>query len=247
MRARHDSGPDDGPFWRHRRWQVSAAFLVLALCAGVGAAVYGGGDAGSRAAPPAGPTIGGLAPDGSRPQGCRTVDTAQPIPTAAPGDITWRPVNGAQTPFSASAGPLRTTGPLRWCFAHTPMGAVLAVHTISRQMSGPDWRVVSRQQLVPGLGRDYFDAMRESLPEDGPPQTANRLAGFLVVRYTPRTAVVRVLVRQASARYFSVDYTTDWNGVDWRLRPLNSGGLYGPVTPVLTLAGFVLWDGAGNG
>ncbi|MGC4892304.1 hypothetical protein [Micromonospora sp. DT31] len=231
----------DGLFWRDRRWQFSAAFVVLALCTGTVAAL-GGGDTGSRAATVSGPVIGALAPDGSRPQGCRTVDAAQPLPAVAPRDVTWRQLNGAGVPFSASAGPLRTTGALRWCFAHTPMGAVMAAHTISRQMSGPDWRAVSREQLVPGLGRDYFDAMRESMGEDGPPQTANRLAGFLVTRYTPRTAVVRVLVRQPTVRYFSVDYTVDWNGVDWRLRPLNSGGLYGAVTPVLSLAGFVLWN-----
>ncbi|WP_229403235.1 hypothetical protein [Micromonospora okii] len=246
MRSRHafDETEAAGPFWRHRRWQLSAGFVVLALCTGTVAALVGAGDTGSRAAPVARPVIGALAPDGSRPQGCRTVDSAQRIPNAAPRDITWRTLNGAETPLSASAGPRKTTGPLLWCFAHTPMGAVMAVHTISRQMSGPDWRTVSDQQLVPGLGRDYFDAMRGSMEESGPSQTSNKLAGFLVVKYSPRTAVIRVLIRQATMRYFSVDYTADWSGVDWQLRPLNSGGLHNAAIPALSLAGFVLWNGA---
>ncbi|WP_341720755.1 hypothetical protein QQG74_14230 [Micromonospora sp. FIMYZ51] len=240
--AADDEMDEEQPFWRHRRWQLSASFLALALCVGLAAVLGGGRDATPSAAAPAGPVIGTLGPDGSRPQGCRTDDSAQQIPSAAPRDITWRPLNGAQTPLSASAGPLKTTGPLLWCFAHTPMGAVMATHTISRQMSGPDWPTVSQQQLVPGLGRDYFDAMRASIPDTGPVQTPNTLAGFLVVKYSPGTATVRVLVRQATVRYVSLDYTVDWNGVDWQLRPLSSGGLHTRALPVVSLVGFVLWD-----
>jgi hypothetical protein len=109
-------------------------------------------------------------------------------------------------------------------------------------MSGPDWRTVTHQQLVPGFGRDYFEAMRESLPERGQVQTTNTLAGFLVLTYSPTTATVRVLVRQATATYVSADYTVDWDGVDWKLRPLSIGDLHTRVTPVLSPVGFVLWD-----
>ncbi|WP_433533061.1 hypothetical protein ACQPYA_14250 [Micromonospora sp. CA-263727] len=240
--ASDDGAEEEKPYWQQRRWQMSAAFLALALCVGTVAALGGGRDANSSVAAESGPTIGGLAPDGSRPQGCRTDDADQRIPSVAPRDISWQPLNGAQAPRSASAGPLKTTGPLLWCFANTPMGAVMAVHTISRQMSGPDWRLVSQQQLVPGLARDYFDAMRASIEETGPTQTTNALAGFLVLKYSPRTATIRVLVRQAEVLYVSLDYIVDWNGVDWQLRPLSSGGLYARVNPVVSLVGFVLWN-----
>jgi hypothetical protein len=238
-----DAAEEEKPFWRDRRWQLPAAFLALVLCTGVVAALGGGNNASSSDATVSEPVIGDLGPDGSRPQGCRTDDSNQTIPTAAP-DTTWRPFNGAETPLSASAGPLKTTGPLLWCFAHTPMGAVMAAHAISRQMSGPDWRTVTRQQLVPGLGRDYFEAMRESMDETGPLQTTNALAGFLVVKYSPTTATIRTLVRQATVMYVSIDYTVDWDGVDWKLRPLSIGGLYTRVTPVVSLVGFVLWNEA---
>jgi hypothetical protein len=66
-------------------------------------------------------------------------------------------------------------------------------------------------------------------------------AGFMVVDYSPETAVVRILVRQATVAYVSVDYTVDWDGVDWKLRPLSTGGLYTEASPVLSLAGFVQW------
>ncbi|NLU77209.1 ABC transporter substrate-binding protein [Micromonospora sp. HNM0581] len=243
MFAPVDETGEERPFWQHRRWQLAATFLAVALCTGAVAALVGSPAAAPGAAAPAGPAIGPLTPHGDRPQGCRTDDSGQRLPTESPRDITWRALNGAQTPLSASAGPVKTTGPLLWCFAHTPMGAVMAAHTISRQMSGPHWRTVSQQQLVPGLGRDYFDAMRASMPDVGPVQTANELAGFLVVRYSPSTATVRVLVRQANLVHVSLDYVVDWNGVDWQLRPLRSGGLYARVSPVVSLAGFVLWDG----
>ncbi|MGC5031236.1 hypothetical protein [Micromonospora sp. DT229] len=245
MRLRYTSDDDadqDKPFWQHRRWQMSAGFLALALCTGTVAAISGDPGTGPSVAATPGPVIGTLGPDGSRPQGCRTDDSEQRIPTTAPTDISWRPLNGAKVPRSASAGPRKSTGGLLWCFAHTPMGAVMAAHTISRQMSGPDWRTVSRQQLVPGLGRDYFDAMRASMGETGPVQTVNTLAGFVVLRYSPSTASVRVLIRQANLVYASVDYTVDWNGVDWQLRPLNSGGLHTRAAPVISLVGFVLWN-----
>lgn len=238
-----DEAVEEKPFWRYRRWQFSAAFLALVLGIGTVAILGGGNDADSSVASASGPVIGDLGPDGTRPQGCRTDDSNQQIPTTAPRDITWRMLNGARTPISASAGPLKTTGPLLWCYAHTPMGAVMAAHTISRQMSGPDWRVVSQQQLVPGLERDYFEAMRASMGDSAPTQTSSSLAGFLVVRYSPKTATIRVLVRQAAARYVSVDYTVDWNGVDWQLRPLGEGGLYTRVAPVFSLVDFVLWNG----
>ncbi|GIJ24998.1 hypothetical protein Vqi01_01600 [Micromonospora qiuiae] len=239
--ASDDELDEEKPFWQNRRWQLSAGFLAIAVCVGIVAAI-GGRDVNSSAAATDRPVIGTLGPDGSRPQGCRTDDSVQQLPSEAPRDITWRPLNGADTPLSASAGPLKTTGPLLWCFAHTPMGAVMAAHTISRQMSGPDWPAVSDQQLVPGLGRDYFDAMRASMPETGPVQTSNELAGFLVLKYSPSTATIRVLVRQANVAYVSIDYIVDWNGVDWQLRPLNSGGLYSRVNPVVSLVGFVLWN-----
>ncbi|BCB75007.1 hypothetical protein GCM10022251_75720 [Phytohabitans flavus] len=230
---------EEKPFWQQRRWQLSAAFLGLVVCTGLVAVLVNGGS--SSDATVSGPTIGGLGPDGSRPQGCRTDDSDQRIPDAAPPDVTWRPLNGAQTPFSASAGPLKSTGPMLWCFAHTPMGAVMAAHVIPRHMSGPDWRTVIREQLVPGFGRDYFEAMRESLPETGQTRTTNTLAGFLVLSYSPATASIRVLVRQATVTYVSVDYTVDWDGVDWKLRPLSIGDLHTRVTTVLSLVGFALW------
>ncbi|MEV6343975.1 hypothetical protein [Actinoplanes sp. NPDC051851] len=235
-----DRDEDERPFWEQGRWQMSAAFLFLALVIGLGAYAFGGDDTGAGVAD-SGPVIGGLGPDGSRPQQCRTNDAVQTLPTTAPRDVTWSDLNGAPVPKSASAGPLKTTGPLRWCFAHTPMGAVMAANTIPRQMSGPDWRVVTQQQLVPGLSRDYFESMRESMNDPATTQSTTEVIGFALVSYTPDSAVVKILVRQANLVFASVNYTVDWDGVDWKLRALSTGGLYDVVGEVYSTAGFVMW------
>jgi hypothetical protein len=230
---------DEHPFWQQRGWVLSAAFLAIVLLAGVVTALSGGeADGGRRLA--AGPQIGGLGPDGSRPGGCRTDDTEQATPVRPPRDVTWRPLNGAKVPLSVSAGPRETTGPLMWCFAHTPMGAVMAAHVIPRHMSGADWEAVTDQQVVPGVPRDLFVAMRASLRAAPPQATASSLAGFMVVSYSPEVATIRLLIRQG-ALYAVTEYKVAWDGVDWKLLPLITGDLHTKVTPVSANGGFVMW------
>ncbi|MEV4637718.1 hypothetical protein AB0J80_10230 [Actinoplanes sp. NPDC049548] len=234
--------PDDRPFWQQRGWQLSAAFLAVVLCAGLVAVLLGGpGDADADRRALSGPLIGQLGPDGSRPGGCRTDDSDQDAPTRPPRDVTWRTLNGARVPLSRSAGPLLTAGPLLWCFAHTPMGAVMAAHVIPRHMSGEDWRTATQQQVVAGPARDIFEAMRSSLQQTKPQHTAIALAGFMVMTYSPELATVRLLLRQGDTVYAYTDYTVAWDGVDWKLRPLSTGDLHTRVTAAKAGDGFVMW------
>jgi hypothetical protein len=84
--------------------------------------------------------------------------------------------------------------------------------------------------------------MRASIDDTGQVKSANSLAGFQVTRYTAKSATVQILIKQASITYLSIGYTVDWDGVDWKVRPLNTGGLYTDPALVSTLAGFVLWS-----
>ncbi|MEV8504154.1 hypothetical protein AB0368_04885 [Actinoplanes sp. NPDC051475] len=241
---RTDSGTaDDRPFWHQRGWQLSAAFLGLVLCSGAVTAVVGvsgdGTDDQPRAA--AGPLVPGVADGQSRPAGCRTDDGDQRPPQQAPEDVTWRPLNGAKIPVSPSAGPVQESGPVLWCFAHTPMGAVMAANVIPRHMSGAEWQTVTEQQVVPGVDRDVFVARRSSMPVSSAQYTANTLAGFMLLSYAPETATVRLLIRQSPAVYGTADFTVAWDGGDWKLRPLSGGELHTPVTAVTANGGFVMW------
>ncbi|MFI7602619.1 hypothetical protein [Actinoplanes sp. NPDC049681] len=234
---------DDRPFWQQRGWQLSAAFLVLVLCSGVVTAlagVSGGGSDGERAAA-AGPLGAGVADGQSRPAGCRTDDADQRPPQRAPDDVTWRPLNGAKIPVSPSAGPVQESGTVLWCFAHTPMGAVMAANVIPRHMSGAEWKTVTEQQVVAGVDRDVFVARRSSLPVSSTQYTANTLAGFMLLSYAPESATVRLLIRQSPAVYGTADFDLAWDGGDWKLRPLSGGELHTPVTAVTANGGFVMW------
>jgi hypothetical protein len=244
MRHRFESGEvDDRPFWQQRGWQLSAVFVVLVVCAGLIAAFGAGSDSANDADRRAatGPLSAGVGRDGSRPGGCRTDDTDQSTPLRPPGDVTWRPLNGATIPLSASAGPLQTSGPVLWCFAHAPMGAVMAANVIPRQMSGSDWSAVTEQQVVPGIERDIFVAMRSSDQETLPQYSARSLAGFMLTFYSPDTATVRLLIRDSSSVYGVTDYTVAWNGGDWKVRPLGDGNLHTPLQVVTANGGFVMW------
>jgi len=243
MRFRRNSDPlDDRPFWQQRGWQFSAAFFGLVLCAGLVTLVVGLPDANAQKNGAAtGPLTAALPPGMTRPAGCRTNDSNQQPPSRPPADITWQPMNGATIPRSATAGPTQKSGTILWCFAHTPMGAVMAASIIPRHMSGADWRVTSDQQLVAGIGRDVFEARRASITTGTPQYTASSQAGFQVVAYSPQTTTIRLLIRQSAADYVSADFTLDWDNGDWKLRPQTTGELYTPVTQVTALAGFVVW------
>ena len=236
-----DDDPEERPFWQQRGWQVSAAFFAVMLVAGTVIALGGGPDAEAEPVAAAGPLSGGITLDGGRPAGCRTDDSAQSTPVRPPDDVTWQPLNGSSVPLSASAGPLRSSGPVMWCYAHTPMGAVMAAHVIPRHMSGKEWRTITDQQVVPGVGRDIFVAMRSSLEDVTPQYTASSLAGFVLMSYSPEAATVRLLIRLGPAGLGVTDYALAWSGGDWKVRPLSSGDLHTPVSPVPAATGFVLW------
>jgi hypothetical protein len=241
---RSESGEvDDRPFWQQRGWQVSAVFLVLVVCAGGATVLTGGPDAGDgvERTAAAGPLSSGVGPDGSRPGGCRSDDSDQEPPAAPPKDVTWQQLNGGRIPLSPTSGPLMTSGALLWCFAHTPMGAVMAAHVIPRQMSGSDWETVTDQQVVPGISREIFVAMRSS-DRGAPPQyTSRSLAGFMLLTYSPDEATVRLLIKDTAAVYGIADYTVAWTGGDWKVQPLSDGNLHTPLKVVTANAGFVMW------
>ncbi|BFU43970.1 hypothetical protein [Krasilnikovia sp. MM14-A1004] len=234
---------DDRPFWKQRGWQLSAGFLAVVLVFGVFAALgrHAEPRGAAETAPMVGPLTESLNPGRTRPDGCDTDDSDQSPPTEPPGDVTWRPLNGGSVPVSASAGPLRDDGPVLWCFAHTPRGAVLAATVIPRQLSGPRWRAVVAQQVVPGNPRDMFAAMRASIPDTPPQYIARTLAGFLLQDYSPEQATVRLLIKDGQGQYTRVDYTMAFAGGDWKIQPLSGGDLYSAEAPVPDPAGFVMW------
>ncbi|WP_432032044.1 hypothetical protein [Streptomyces antibioticus] len=237
---------ESGPYYRQRGWQMSAGFLAVVVVVGGVVTVLSGSDATTgrvNVAASEGPLSGTSVPKGGRPQGCRTDDgtAAEPSGTA-PEDVAWRPLGVTKVPVSASAGPTRIEGPLWWCYAHTPTGAVLAAHIIPSHMSGSDWRTVTEQQVVAGQGRDMFTFQRATVQDTDTPTGAEvaSYAGFSVVSYEDTAAVVRLLLKSAQG-YAVTTISLRWSGGDWKVRPDANGSLHSPVSAVQSTNGFTLW------
>lgn len=244
-RRERQPGPP-GPYWKQRGWQLSAGFLGIALVLGGAVALASDrdapGDRGSAASE--GPLTSGTVPKGARPEGCRTDDGAgETLPTAAPEDIDWRTLDVMRVPVSASAGPTRIQGALWWCFARTPVGAVLAAHIIPAQMSGPHWQTVTRQQVVPGEGRDMFEFKNSILrgPSPRPGQSSDvSYSGFSVTSYTRGSASVELLLKTGQG-FATTTVDLRWSDGDWKVLPYRDGSLYSPLELAQGAGGHLLW------
>ncbi|MGW1505620.1 hypothetical protein ACWDGI_43175 [Streptomyces sp. NPDC001220] len=237
---------ESGPYWKQRSWQASAGFLALVVVLGVITTVTSGSGSGDDAKAPAskGPLSGTVTIKDGRPGGCRTDDSAgDAIPPSVPKDISWRTLDVGRVPVSASAGPTRIQGAVWWCFAHTPMGAVLAATDIPTQMSGTQWRTVTDQQVVAGQERELFVFQRTAVPDtagsDSAPTTSS-YAGFQVTSYTSAAASVVLLIKNDQG-YAKTTVYVRWSGGDWKIQPDSSGSLYSPLASEQSAVGYTLW------
>ncbi|MEU3192985.1 hypothetical protein ABZ686_20635 [Streptomyces sp. NPDC006992] len=211
-------------------------------------------------------------PPGERPHGCRTKDQdmkdadeegqkkkgeepgaekkpgsglSKARPTAAPKDVVWKNLDGMHVPTSASVGPTRFDGPVWWCYAHTPMGAVMAAHGILTHMGTEDWRTVAEQQIVPGDGRDTFISQRSGLGRPNlDDEDAGVYSGFLVGSYTRDKVQVRLLIKGAGGGLGATTVTMRWSGGDWKVEPQSDGTLFSASESTVSSGGFVRWGAA---
>lgn len=247
---------DDTPFYRQRSWVSSAVFLGAALVISLLSLAMGGGDGQADATPPAknasrGPLStddgknGGLKA-GERPKGCRTEeDKDASRPTSAPKDVAWKSLGGVHLPTSPSAGPTRYSGPVWWCYAHNPMGAVMAAHSILSHMSTPDWRTVAEQQIVAGEGRDTFISQRSRLGQsDLTTDDAGVYSGFFVGSYTKEKVQVRLLIKGTGGGLGATSVAMRWSGGDWKVEPQSNGALFTSSDSSVNSGGFIRWGAA---
>ncbi|WP_217245549.1 hypothetical protein [Streptomyces sp. AC602_WCS936] len=249
-RSRGGSGEWEKPFWQQRGWILSAGFLATLLVIGLVALMSSGGDTPTtraddptRAPAPAPSSTGDA--DGGRPEDCRTDDSDQDKPTAVPADFAWKANGTGLVPVSGTVGPLKYDGPVWSCYAHTPMGAVLAAHSITDHFSYPGWREVMERQVVPGAGRDALISSR-SQDEDKPTSgkaDAGGYAGFSVLAYDKEEATVMLLLRGPERGvYGTASVTVRWHEGDWKVVPGADGSVYSGMAQVSGTQGFVTWE-----
>ncbi|MGW7277392.1 hypothetical protein ACWGIV_03570 [Streptomyces sp. NPDC054844] len=248
-RSRGNSGEWEKPFWQQRGWIVSAGFL-LALLALAGVVIATGEEGPGQDDAVKQPTPASSEPSGSsggqddRPAGCRTDDSDQEKPTAAPADFAWKANGTGLVPVSETAGPLKFDGPVWSCFAHTPQGAVMAAHAITDHLSYKGWREVVEKQVVPGPGRDALIASRsreEDKPLSGKPD-AGGYAAYTVLTYNKSETTLMMLLRGPGTAYAATSVNVKWHDGDWKLAPEPDGTIYQGMSRVSGTKGFITWE-----
>lgn len=171
-------------------------------------------------------------------------DGREDIPASAPRDVTWALYGAVALPASKESGPAVTEDDVARCYAHTPVGALLATSQISvRHLAADDWLKVTRTQTV-GAGRDAYIAARTKAEQTEPAESDGaahgQIAGFRFVTYNDTTAVLETVWRLPEGRLQAATTTALWQDGDWRLEYPAAPAA---PTPVDSLAGYTEWGG----
>jgi hypothetical protein len=231
-----DTNTDRRPLWRRPRWVTATALLLAIITATVVVTTINGGQ-GRKATTSA-----------SQSRSCPEINASDATPTAPPDDLRWKNLGAMLVPTSATAGPTRYDGPVWSCYAHSPLGAVMAAYDIFAGLASPDWHTVAEHEVAPGPGQQAFITASQSQTYQAPPPgSIAQAVGFEVVSYTPQQATIEALASAGTDAYQADERTVAWIDDDWKMI-LTPGGSTGPDIQLVTSAGgFVLWGGAGNG
>ncbi|GAB2785819.1 hypothetical protein [Streptomyces daliensis] len=172
-------------------------------------------------------------------------DKQQDVPTSAPRRVTWSLYDAVALPSSKASGPALAGRNVARCYAHTPVGALLASSQISvRYLAADDWRKVATAQTV-GAGRDAYIAERtkserKSATTEQGGGAHGQIAGFKFVTYNSSTAVIQTVWRFPDGRMQAATTTMLWQNGDWKLEyPADPAA----PTQVGSLAGYTEWGG----
>ncbi|MFF5264571.1 hypothetical protein ACFY4C_37080 [Actinomadura viridis] len=233
--------PRSNPY-RNLAYVLGAGFLLaVAVLGAVVVVVTGRQDsAGETSPPPSAP------PSSAAAGGCRPTDTSQQVPAVTPADVKWTLYKTVALPYSASAGPFVVDSEVARCYAHTPLGALVAGPQIWwRAGASPGWRKVLAHQLTgtAAARNAYVSQCTGKCGKDIPAGTYGQFAGFKFIAYTPSTAVIEIVARLPSGRMNAFPLTLVWEG-DWKLQLKDDGRASPGARAVTTLDGYVRWGGA---
>lgn len=239
-----------GSAFRRPGFLAAAAFLGLVLVLAVVVIATSGSDKDDSTAPQAtGPTQAASSAPAGKPadngNACGLTDTNQTVPTSTPPNITWQLVKGDAVPTSPIAGPGKVEGPVARCYAHTPLGALLAVSQIGDRLgvaSNKEAAEILKAQAVPGPGVDRNLKLLEGA-ELGTGTADGQTAGFQFASYTPDTAVINMVSRMNNGTFNTATFTMKWLDGDWKIQLQNSGANSSNVSQVTSTAGYVTWSG----
>jgi len=177
---------------------------------------------------------------------CHVPTGSQAVPQYTPQGITWQLYQTVALPYSSTAGPMIVDGGVARCYAHDPLGALLAASQIPyRYLIAPDWRQVVQQQVMPGKGVQVYVPERSKATNAGgnQPGDYNQLAGFKFVTYSPAVAVIEIASKNGNGGLEAGPVTVDWSDGDWKLQLQPDGSSSPQVLPITSVVGFATWSG----
>lgn len=248
-----------------RRWAAAALFAVFVVLCLIGVLItlaLGGGA--HQASPPATPA--GAPPvatsvtaspatavgDSGRPPGCHTTDTDQTIPTTTPTGVTWSLNAGVAVPSSATAGPMLTDGDLKYCYADTPLGAVLAASNLfgGGGSQSHAQAMVAHTLVRSGAASTAPVATTSEAPAASSTAQRLQLAGFRIgSNFTSGVATVLVATTfpagtaASTPTYGEFSVQLQWQDGDWRFAPASTGAPFLSVGTTRDLSTYVPWSG----
>ncbi|MFD0067385.1 hypothetical protein [Streptomyces sp. NPDC056690] len=228
-----------------------ASVLAVVLLFGVYVVVNGNGTNGGRADAQAqqtsSPSVSPPAHDDVLGSVCPTLaDKNTTVPATAPKGVTWNLVQGFALPSSTASGPGRVEGDVAHCYAHTPVGALIAAVQITcRQMSAKNWEPIVERQSV-GDGKDYYLNKRRAIEKkEGSVAVAadqhGQIAGFQFITYSADTAVVDLVWRAKDGSLGAGSATMRWDQGDWKNEITKTPAA--PGGAIDNLDGYTAWGG----
>lgn len=231
-------------------WTLVAALLVVGLIVVVGVilSISGlRGDDGEGASPPTASSSSSTTSTGA------DSDSVCGLPghessgalNEAP-DATWSLLDGFAVPATkAGPGEVEEDG-FRYCYAHTPEGAVLAAANFMGVASVPDLHSKVVEQLIaPGPGQK---ALRQSDPpsssSSSAPEMRVQIAGLRLDTYSDDHASLTLLIRGSNGGFIAQPFDLRWAQGDWRVVVADDGTSKTEPRSVPDDAGFLAWSGA---
>ncbi len=236
-----------------------AAALVVAVVAvlGIVLAVSGalrsdpGAASTSSTSPPASPQSSAPAPsptpstseDGASVCGLPGEVLAGKLTSAPPAEWVFQGTTGYPTSTTAGPGETNAEG-VRYCFQHSPEGAVFAAANAVAQGTDPGhaepWL---RYFLADGPNRDAVLAQGAGSGGNGGARV--EIAGFRLLAYDGQTARVDMAVRGSAGNGQTVNlsmvYDLVWEAGDWKLVVTNPAAPIN-VAAIPNVSGYIAWE-----
>ncbi|MFG1907189.1 hypothetical protein [Kribbella sp. NPDC048928] len=191
--------------------------------------------------PPANNTVGG----------CHVAKPPQAIPRYyAPTAVTWQFDGAMLIPLQVAGGPAATrTNGVKYCFAHSPTGAVLAAMVLLGQVQNRSIALdVLKERVVPGPGQVRAIAQAKADMQTPLDTTSVQFVGFKVVAYPKdgSQAIIQIASQLGDQGVGALLVTMQWSKGDWRAVLQDDGSFNGTVEPDIlsSLNGYVRFSGS---